>query len=248
MPIGPPAEYLVKYNGYTLPGYLQNEGFDSIMNIADHYAAYADGSNSEYTGLGNKEIPLRLKVWEQDYLTCKEQVRLAATYLRSSRGYAPLYVQSADKHYEAQVVSIKTEKEAGTSVRTLEYEVSFRCKPWLIKDAQRQISGTGTITTDSVSRTINDGGWTPTLITVTGTNVTVSGYTATDFTGYFSVSGAVSSLVVDSENYTAKIGSTNKNNVMKTIDYRVYVGPGKTSFAITGASSCTIKWYDRWYI
>lgn len=59
----------------------------------------------------------------------------------------------------------------------------------------------------AIKRSISDGGWTPTIITVTGTNVTVSGYTANgEFAGYFSVSGAVTNLVVNTEAFTAEIG------------------------------------------
>lgn len=250
MPLGPPQEYLAQYNTYTLPGYVQDESFDSIANIANHYAAYNDGSLSEYTGLANKQLNLRLKVWEQDYATCKEQVELGATMLRSKRaGFANLFIQFADKYYEAMVQAVKTQKAVPTSTKTLEYEVEFLCKPWLTSTASYQLTGTGTINTDQVARTIDDGGWTPTTITVTGTNVTISGYTATgDFTGFISISGAVTNMIVDSYAYTATIGGVNKNNLMKNIDYQVYVGPGKTFFAITGASSCTIDYKNRWYL
>lgn len=250
MPLGPSQSYKAEYNSYTLPGYVQRESFDSTMNIANHDAPYADGSLSEYLGLANKVLSLTLKVWEPTYLDCKNEVRKAATMLRSKKeGFAPLYVQHTDKHYEALTQTIQEEKEAGTSVRTLEYTVQFECKPWLISDATYTISGTGTVTTDVVSRTIDDGGWTPTRITVTGTNVTVSGYTETgDTTGFVSVSGAVTNLIIDSDTFTATIGGVNKNGIMYTTDYRTYVGPGKTTFVITGASSCTIAYNNRWYL
>jgi hypothetical protein len=250
MGLGPAQGYLAKFNSYTLPGYVQEERFDSTINIADHYATYADGSDSEYTGLQNKMLSLRLKVWEEDYLACKKEVALAATYLRSKRdGFAPLYVHYTDRYYEALTQTISVEKTAGASVRTLEYEVQFQCKPWLVSETTYTISGTGTIDTDSASRTIADGGWTPTTITVTGTNVTISGYTSTgDFTGFVSISGAVTNLVIDSDAFTAKIGSTNKNEVMKWADYRTYVGPGKTFFVSTGASAMTVQWKNRWYL
>lgn len=250
MPLGSAQNYLAQYNSYQLPGYVQEESFDSIMNIAQHYSTYADGSLSEYTGLQNKVLSLRLKVWEQTYATCKDQVELAATYLRTKRGdFAPLYVQYSDRHYDALVQSIKIQKSVGSSMRTLEYEAQFECKPWLIGDTLHTITGTGTVSTDAVSRTINDGGWTPTYITVTGTDVTISGYTDTgDFAGFISVDGAVSGLVVNSEEMTAEISGVNANDQMLYADYQMLVGPGKTNFAITGASACSITYYDRWYI
>lgn len=250
MPLGPNQNYLAKYNTYVLPGYVQEETFQSDMNIASHYSTYADGSLSEYTGLQNKILSLRLKVWEPTYGTAKEQVELAATYLRTKRNsFGTLYVQYTDRHYDAMVQSIKLQKAVGSSVRTLEYDINFECRPWLINDALTTLSGTGTIDTDQVSRTINDGGWTPTTITVTGTDVTISGYTDTgDFTGFISISGAVSGMVIDSENYTAEISAVNRNDLMLTADYALLVGPGKTNFAITGASSCAISYYNRWYI
>src|SRR5574339_1242920 len=233
MGLGPSQSYLCKYNDHILPGYVQDESFDSTMNIASHYGAYLDGSNSEQTGLSNKSISVTLKVWEQDYLTCKEQVRLAATMLRSNKqGFAPLYIQRADRHYEAMVKTIRLDKAAGTSVRTLDYGVDFECRPWLISDTTYTVSGTGTVT---ITRDLEaDGGWTPTRMLLSGTNITVSGYTAAgDFAGYVSVSGAVSNLYLDSEAYTATIGGVNKNNLIKWIDYRTYVGPGNTTFLTT---------------
>lgn len=241
---------MAQYNTYTLPGYVQDESIDSSMNIAGHNAAYADGSFSEYTGLENKALSVTLKVWEQDYLACSLEVGRAATMLRSKRnGFAPLYLQYSDRYYEAMTKIVKKEKTAGTSVRTLEYIVDFECKPWLTSVSGHTITGTGTITTDSVSRTIDEGGWTPTTITVTGTNVTISGYTATgDFAGFISISGAVSSMIIDTYNYESTIGGINANDRMRWADFQMYVGPGKTSFTSTGASSMSITYYDRWYL
>jgi prophage DNA circulation protein len=88
--MAPSPQYLARFNGHVLPGYVQTESFDSEQNIADHYAAYIDGSNSEDTGLSNKNVSIKLKVWEQDYLTCKTQIELAATMLRSVRLYRSL--------------------------------------------------------------------------------------------------------------------------------------------------------------
>lgn len=252
MPIGPAQSYLAKYNNHVLPGYVQHESFPSEIGIADHYAPFADGSESETTGLQNKLISLTLKVWEQDYLTCKTQVRQAATMLRSKKnGFANLYIQHSDRHYEAMTQNIRIEKTAGESVKTLEYQVDFHCKPWLINDNQSSIGGaiSSPTTLTTTGRTLDDGGWTPTRITVTGTNVTISGYTQNnDFAGYVSISGAVTGMIIDSDEFTATIGGVNKNNLMRWIDYRTYVGPEVTNFYVTGATNCTIAWYNRWYI
>lgn len=249
MGLGPTQQYLAKFNGVQLPGYVQSESFDSVMNIADHPAAYIDGTLSESTGLGNKTISVVLKVWEQDYLTCKDQVQLAATILRSTRVFAPLYVQYTNKYYSAIARSIQVSKEAGSSVKTLEYNVEFEAKPWLISETTYTVSGTGTITTDQISRSISDGGWTPATVQITGTNVTVSGYSdMSGFTGFISASGAVSNLIINTEAFTATQSGVNKNGIMNNTDYRLYVGPGKTTFTIAGASSCTISYNNRWYI
>lgn len=250
MPLGPAQNYLAEYNSYVLPGYVQNESVDSSANIAAHYAPYADGSLSEYMGLQNKVLSLTLKVWEPTYLDAKLVVGKAATIVRSKRdGFAPLYVHYTDRYYSAMNGFIKEDKTAGTSTRILEYQTQFECLPWLTSVSGYQISGTGTIDTDQVGRTIDDGGWTPTRFTVTGTNVTVSGYTSTgDFAGFVSVSGAVTNLIVDSDAFTATIGGVNKNDLMKWADYRTYVGPGKTYFVVTGASSFVLTYHNRWYL
>lgn len=247
MGLGPSQSYKVEYNGYTLPGYCQNESFDSTAGIADHPAPYADGSLSEYTGLTNKLLSLRMKVWEQGFLATKNAIQEAATVLRSKRaGFAPLYVQYEDRHYEAMVGPIRNQNQAGGSVNIGEYEVQFTCKPWLVNDATSSTSGTGLV---SIVRTLADGGWTPTRITVTGTDVTISGYTSNgDFAGYASIDGAVSSLIIDSDAFTATEGGNNANDVMLWADYRIYLGPETTNLQINGASSCSIEWNNRWYI
>jgi len=249
MSLGPTQQYLARYNGYRLPGYVQEESLDSSANIATHQAPYADGSLSEYTGLENKQVSLTLKVWEQDYLSCKLAVGQAATILRSKRnGFAPLYLQYSDRYYEAMTTSIKEGKVAGESIRTLAYQVELACKPWLTSVSGYTLTGT-TVDTDSVSRTIDNGGWTPTTITVTGTNVTISGYTSTgDFAGFISISGAVTNMIIDTENYESTIGGINANDRMLWADYQMYVGPGKTTFVSTGASSMSINYSDRWYL
>lgn len=250
MPLGPSQSYLARYNGYVLPGYVQEESIDSSMNIASHQGAYADGSLSEYTGLENKMLSLTLKVWEPDYLSCKLAVGKAATMLHSKKnGFAPFYLQYSDRYYEVMTKKVSEGKTAGTSVKTLEYVVDLECKPWLVSTSGYTITGTGTISTDSVGRTLDNGGWTPTTITVTGTNVTISGYTDTgDPTGFISISGAVTNMIIDSLNYESTIGGLNANDRMRWVDYQMYVGPGKTTFVTTGASSCSITYQDRWYL
>jgi hypothetical protein len=248
--MAPTPQYLVKYNNYVLPGYAQQESFDNQMNLASHYGAYIDGSPTEETGLQNKALNLRMKVWDCDYLTAKNQVELAATMLRSKRdAWAELYVQYTDRHYDAKVKTIQTEKSVPSSVKILEYDAFFECRPWLIGNDTKTITGTGTIDTDQVTRTIADGGWSPTILTITGTDVTVSGYTVNgDFTGFLSVAGAVTNLVVDTEAFTATIGGINANGQILSTDYRLHIGPEKTFFDITGASSATIEYQNRWYI
>ena len=250
MPLGPSQNYLAKYNSYILPGYVQEERFDSSLAIGNHQALYADGSLSEYLGLDNKTLSLTLKVWESDYLACKREVQRAATFLRSKRGdFAPMYLQYSDRHYLAMTKAITTQKTAGTSVRTLDYTVELECKPWIIHDTLQTLTGTATLTTNQVGRTDLDGAWTPTIITMTGTNITVSGYTDTiPYTGFISVSGSVTNLVVNSEDFTAEISGLNANDRMLYADYQTFVGPGKTSFDVTGANSVTIEYYNRWYI
>lgn len=249
MPMGPAQGYLAQFNGEILPGYVQYESFDSSMNIAAHYATYADGSLSEYTGLQNKTLSLRLKVWEPNYAACKAEVQKGATIVRSKKTFAPLYIQHTDRYYTALTQRVQIQKTAGESVRTLDYEIQFECKPWLTSTSGYILTGTGTIDTDTKGRTIDDGGWTPTRITVTGTNVTISGYTATgDFAGYMSISGAVSNMIIDSDAFTATLGGQSANEYMRWADYRVYVGPGKTYFVTTGASSMTLQYNNRWYL
>lgn len=249
MSVGPSRHYLAKFNSLVLPGYVQKEALATNALTVTHAAPYADGAPMEYIGRANKTLQLTLRVWEQDYATCKRETQRAATILRSKKyDFAPLYVQYPDRYYTAKTTSVKIDKAVPSSVRILDYEAVFECKPWLAGVATQTLTGTGIITTDQVSRSIEDGGWTPATITVTGTDVTVSGYTDTEFTGYFSAPGAVTGLVVDSEAVTATAGGINQNSAIPTVDYRVYVAPGKTSFAITGALTCSITYQNRWYL
>jgi hypothetical protein len=242
MPLGPAQQYLAKYNNYVLPGYVQSESFDSLMNVVSHYGVYVDGSLSEQTGLQNKQLTLELLVWESTYLTCKQQVELASTYLRSYRGgFANLYVQYPDKHYSAIPKSITTDKDVGSSVRTLNYKIEFECRPWVIGEILHTISSD----TDEVGRTLDSGGWTPTIVTLTGTGI--SGITSDGQSTGNIVTSGVSGMVIDTEAFTATQGGVNRNDLVTTKDYRLFVGPGRTTFSVTGGSAA-ISYYDRWYI
>lgn len=252
---GPAPTYLAKFNNYTLPGYVQRESMDSVTNIASTHGAYIDGSFAEDVGLENKMLSLTLKVWEDNYDACVEQVRLAATMLRSVRTFAPLYVQNADKHYTAMVKSITRQKEAGTSVKILEYEVQFECKPWLERDYETNLGGaiTSPVTVSTEGRTLASGGYTPVYAFIgapsANTVVTISGYTEYgEFTGYFSCSG-IANITLDSEGFTA-LDNNGDSAVQYVIpvDFRLNVGPGTTYFDITGANWFGWSYHDRWYI
>jgi hypothetical protein len=228
---------------------------DSATNIASHHAAYVDGSLSEDTGLENKMISLTLKVWEDDFANCVDKVQLAGTMLRSTRTFAPLYIQSDNKHYTALVKSISRQADAGGSVRTMDYEVQFECKPWLEGDTLHTVHDGAatnpiTIDTDTVSRTISNGGWTPVTLYISGQDVTVSGYSSTvQCTGYLTISGAASQYIVYSDEYTVVNASGyNVLDQVRPIDFRLFVAPEKTSFYITGATWVKLEYYDRWYI
>lgn len=257
MSLGPSQNYLIRYNSYQLPGYAQSEIFDSEMEISRYAAPFADGSLSEYTGLNNKSITLTLKLWEADYQTCKDEMQKAATIVRSKRnGFAPLYIQYTDRYYEAMNTAIKHDKSVPSSTRILDYQLDFECKPWLTSVATYTVSGVGVMQSDgkphmtiNVSRDLQDGGWTPTTITMTGEDITISGYTvAGEQAGFMSVDGAVTNLIVDSYQVTSTISGNNVNDQMLWADYRIYIGPGDTSFDIIGANTCSIEYHNRWYI
>jgi hypothetical protein len=241
-PVPDGRPYYVNFNGYTLPGYAQQESFDSTMIITEGDTAYIDGSLSEYMGLENKHISVTMKVTGDTYFDMKTSVQEAGIMLRSSRKeFVKLYIQRPDRYYLAKPRSISMESDARN--RYIDYSVSFEAMPWLLSDIEHDITGTGVVDTDQVGRTTAQGGWTPTMIILTGTDITVSGYTATAFTGFVSISGAVTNFILDSETYTAS-----DNTVLNNEDFQIYVGPGKTTFEITGASSCIIRYKDRWYL
>jgi hypothetical protein len=189
-----------------------------------------------------------MKVWEEDYYSAKEATQEAYTILRSAKNdFSKLYVQYYDRYYEAMAKSIASSKEASESKATLDYDATFIVKPWLIENRVRSISGTGTIST--TTRTLQDGGWTPTIIELSGTNITVSGYTQYgEFAGFISISGAVTDLIIDTENYTVKMNEVNRLDVMEDFNFETYIGPGVTYFAVNGATSCVIRWQNRWYL
>jgi hypothetical protein len=241
------GRYLVKFNSYQLPGYAQVEDFNSPMGIYAPDVTYQDGPFSEYVGLENKILSLEMKVVGETYMDVKNQVQQAATIVRSSKGWEKLYIQRDDRYYIALTNKITSAKRVGESMRVLSYGINWEVMPWLTSDAVYTISGTGTI--DTGTRNIYNGGWTPAKVTLTGTNVTVSGYNQYgEFTGFVSVSGAVTNMVINTQEYTSTINGVNSNNLMYNPDYAIFVGPGKTFFVITGASSCTIEYQDRWYL
>jgi hypothetical protein len=251
--MGPVQSYLVRYNGYQLPGYAQSEDDEAPMEIVPYKAPYHDGGISEYTGMPNKNVAMKFKIWEPTWQECKDQYFLSTTYLRSKRaGRAPLYIGYTDRHYDALTAHISRASQAGNSPRLLEYDVTWEVLPWLERDAQFTISGSSatTINTDAIGRTITtNGGWSPTTLMITGTNVTISGYTDMDsYAGFISVSGTVTNLLVDTYNYTATIGGVNANSRMLWKDYGLWVGPGKSYFTIGGSGlTINISWHDRWY-
>lgn len=243
------AKYLVRFNNYDLPGYAQSEDIASVQEIIKYPVTYIDGSLDEYYGLRNKILSLQMKVVGETYGEVKEQTRNAATIVRSGKSYKKLYVGYRDRYYLGLTKKLTTEKSVGSSMRLLDYSLEFEVKPWLLSDTFYTLSGVGTITTDQVLRDIDSGGWTPATISVDGTNVTISGYNSAGlFTGYLSVSGSVTGLVIDSENYTATINGVNVNQIMYTPNYQMFAGPGKTTFVITGATRTTITYQNRWYL
>jgi len=238
------AGNLVRFNGYLLPGYLQEENHESPMGINIQGNIYGETYN-EYIGLQNKMISIRMKVVQSTYSAAKEKVLLAGSLVRSSKDWAKLTIIDTTRYYLAKTKTIKLEQQAGQSERNADYTVEFECKPWKYGD-YHSISGTTLLDTDSVGRNIRNGTWTPATIILTGNNITVSGYTATEpFTGFVSVSGVVSNLEIDTENYTATMSGQDRTDLMN-YDYKLNIGPGRTLFAVTGATSAEIIYQDRW--
>ena len=235
--------YLIMYNNQKLPGYAQKEFLSSTARLSTTTSAYNDRSLIEYLGLENKEIELKMLVWEPTYLECKIRVQEAASILRSKRkAFSKLYIQNYNKYYEAMVKSIKTDKSVPSSTQVLEYDISFEARPWLISNDLYTLVGTGSI--ETTDRTLRDGGWTPAWIMVSGTDVTISGVTEYgESTGSIAIEGTVSNYIINSEYF-----ETSDNSLITPQDYGIYVGPGKTIFTITGATDCRIEYHNRWYI
>lgn len=241
------AGYLVKYNNYILPGYLQSEALISEEGIyTTEVDKYDFSTFSEYTGLRNKIVEIELLVVDSTYGAAKEQIQKASTMLRSSReDFVRLTLKRPDRYYLALTKSISTGQTAGRGEDKARYKVTFESKPWVYGITRYEL--TGPIDTDNVARTLSNGTWSPAVVRVTGTNITVSGYTDTgDFTGFISVAGTVSDLVIDSESYTATMDGVNRNNLMNNLDYQIYIGPGRTRFATTGITNISVEYEDRW--
>lgn len=203
-------------------------------------ATYEDGTLAQYLGLENKHVTLQMKTVGATYLANKLQVSKAATLVRTSRTFTKLYIQYTDRYFEALTSKISMENTAKTS-RTLDYTVEFETKPWLISDYITTITGAGTMST--VGRTTLDGGWAPAYVIISGTDVTVSGYTQTgQFAGHITISGSVTNFAINSETYTST------DNTVVNPDFALYVGPGVTTYDISNASSVTISWRNRWYL
>ena len=242
VPTSSNSTYLVQYNNQLLPGYAQSEAYDSLANIATHYAAYMNSSLSEYIGLQNKTLDITMLVWEPTYLECKLKAQEAATILRGvRRQFAKLYIQRRDRYYLAMPQKMTISKGVPASSQILTYDITFEAKPWIIENSLNTIS-TGTL--DTGSRSLNQGGWTPTQIIVSGTDITISGVTETgQDTGTIYINGTVSNFVIDSDNFTSS-----DNSIITPKNYGIYVGPGKTIFTITGATDYTITWQNRYYL
>jgi hypothetical protein len=129
--IGPSSDYqtyLVRFNGYNLPGYAQSESYGDTLGINQHYS-YIDESLSEDVGLQNETISLDMLLWESNYNLLKTKVRRAATIMHSAKGFAPLYIQRTDQYYLAIAKSITVAKSVSESPKILKYTIEFEVKP-----------------------------------------------------------------------------------------------------------------------
>jgi hypothetical protein len=162
---------------------------------------------------------------------------LAGSMLRSAKTWEKLYIQNPDRYFLAIPSKISMEQNAKDTA--IDYTIEWEAKPWLYSDKIYTVSGAGTIT---ITRTLADGGWTPTSLLVTGNNVTISGYTATQFAGYISISGAASNFAVTTAPFTAT------NPRAMNHDYELYLGPETTTIETTGATSVIVIWQNRWYL
>lgn len=106
---------LVKYNSILVPGYLQEESIENPMRINVTGTIYGE-SYSEYIGLENKILSIRMKVVQETYQEAKEKVLLAGTILRSNReGWTRLTVVDPSKYYLAKTQSINMSQRAGVN-------------------------------------------------------------------------------------------------------------------------------------
>jgi hypothetical protein len=132
IPPGPSSNYqtyLVRFNGYDLPGYAQSESYTDALNIIQYPEDFIDGSYSADNGLKNIDITIEMLVWEKTYTMCKDKVRLAATIMRSARGFAPLYIQRRDEYYSAIAKSLTVSKQVPDSPQILKYTIVFETRP-----------------------------------------------------------------------------------------------------------------------
>lgn len=250
VPTSSAQRFLVQYNNYTLPGYAQSEADISEIGIHTAYAPFIEKTFSEYTGLVNKGLSVRMLVWEQTYDLCKQQVRKATTFLRSAKGFEKLYLGSLNTYYLAIPTKVTVEKEVTGGSRTLEYNVEFNCKPWLYGNEVFEVSGSGSPTSlETTGRQLADGTWTPTRILVSGTDVVIIGFTDDgESTGSIHIHGEVSNLLVDTEEQTAVSNGINKNDIIINKDFGLWVGPGNTTFLISGATDVVIQYNNRWLL
>lgn len=242
----PPPEYIVVFNGFQLFGYAQSESVKTEMQDDDLMGFDWDGSETQQSNLTNPILSMDFLIYTVGWRKAKDQLHHTERILLSSRDERkPLYVDYTDRHYLASFKTIKYQKDITGSRNTLPYTVEFEIDPQMVADNPRIITGAGTIVT--TGRTFANGGWTPTILTVTGTDVTVSGYTDTEFTGFVSASGVVAGLVIDTASMTAEMAGNNAVGLLKSVNFELFVGPGETTFEVTGASSISIKYFDRWY-
>lgn len=237
--------FIIKYNNYNLPGYAQKEADDSTESIFTSYTPYIQKSSSELTGLVNKGLSLNMLVWESSYALCKAQVKRAVNFLRTAKTFKKLYVGNLNDYYLAIPTEISIEKSVPASPRTLAYEVTFNCKPWVYSNDLYQFTGTEEVVT--TGRTLLDGTWTPVRLMVTGEDIIIRGITETGLeTGLIEISGFAESLLIDSEEHTAFMSGVSRLDMITNKDFYLYVGPGVTTFTITGATNCIIQFQNRW--
>ena len=184
MSIKPTPQFLVKYNGYTLPGYAQEESLEGSIQDQDYVVPYSYEALSDNMGEQAKQMSVTMMVWDDSYTGCKNQIQTAATYLKSKRGdYGNLYLGQSDRHYQVIPTDIKYDKKATDQQVTATYDVSFKAKPYLTSDAYYHISNytasgviSSVITTDNTKYS----SYYPAIYPV-ASGVTVSGYTESSY-------------------------------------------------------------------